>query len=233
MDRAIGQVKLVVDPMIPATTMKLRNALAALTLLFASMAIAMPSSADTVKARCDVYSKGEDRATSSGPCTFSQRQGAVGIQLANGKRYDLEPVGNQPGNYRDQKGRSAFRQAGLGERGQIYRLATESIYVYWDASSGSASGGNATSAKPKSFVPAKTSVSEVGTPVAILGDLVGVRAGQAENTIKQRGFRFLRADPSGDAVYGYWREAKTNNCVIIRTANGRYDSIVYGTPSCN
>lgn len=86
---------------------------------------------------------------------------------------------------------------------------------------------------PSSSVPAKTSAPEVGTPVATLGDLVGARAGQAENTIKQRGFRFLRADPSGDAVYGYWREATTNNCVIIRTTNGRYESIVYGTPSCN
>lgn len=213
--------------MLFATTMKLRHTLAALTLAFASFAIAMPSKADTVKARCDVYPKGEDRATSTGPCTFSQRQGAVGIQLANGRRYDLNPVGDQPGNYRDQNGRSAFRQAGLGDRGQIYRLATESIYVYWDASTGNTSGGSATSTKPKRIVPT------VGTTVGALGDLVGARAGQAENTIKQRGFRFLRADPSGDAVYGYWREAKTDNCVIIRTANGRYESIVYGTPSCN
>jgi len=97
-----------------------------------SLGISVAAHADTVQARCDVYPKGQDRAKSSGLCTFSQRQGVVGIQLQNGKRYDLVPVGNQPGNYRDQNGRAAYRQSGLGDKGQIYRLATESIYVYWD-----------------------------------------------------------------------------------------------------
>ena len=100
--------------------------------IVASLSISIVAKADTVQARCDVYPKGEDRAKSSGPCTFSQRQGVVGIQLQNGKRYDLVPVGQNPGNYRDQNGRAAYRQSGLGDKGQIYRLATESIYVYWD-----------------------------------------------------------------------------------------------------
>ncbi|UBF26221.1 hypothetical protein K9N68_32730 [Kovacikia minuta CCNUW1] len=101
--------------------------------IIASLGIAVAAKADTVQARCDVYPKGEDRAKSSGLCTFSQRQGVVGIQLQNGKRYDLVPVGNNPGNYRDQNGKAAYRQSGLGDKGQIFRLATESIYVYWDA----------------------------------------------------------------------------------------------------
>jgi hypothetical protein len=88
--------------------------------------------ADTVQARCDVYPQGEDQASSSGLCTFSQRQGVVGIQLKNGKRYDLSPKGNEPGHYVDQDGKDAYRQSGLGDKGQIYRLADESIYVYWD-----------------------------------------------------------------------------------------------------
>jgi hypothetical protein len=112
--------------------MKLSNTLFAVTLVITSFGIAVPVKADTVTARCDVYPKGEDRATSSGLCTFSQRQGVVGIQLKNGQRYDLSPVGNNPGNYRDQNGRAAYRQSGLGDKGQIYRLANESIYVYWD-----------------------------------------------------------------------------------------------------
>lgn len=99
----------------------------------ASLGVSVAAYADTVNARCDVYPKGSDRAKSSGACTFSQRQGVVGIQLQNGKRYDLVPVGNAPGNYRDQNGKAAYRQAGLGDRGQIYRLANESVYVYWDA----------------------------------------------------------------------------------------------------
>jgi hypothetical protein len=103
-------------------------ALGSISLILATVGIAQ---ADTVKARCDVYPKGEDKATSSDTCTFSQRQGNVGIQLKNGTRYDLTPVGDQPGNYVDQNGQAAYRQSGLGEAGQIYRLADQSIYVYW------------------------------------------------------------------------------------------------------
>lgn len=207
--------------------MKPQTIVLAVTTAIAATTIAVGAKADTVQARCDVYPKGEDRATSSGPCTFSQRQGVVGIQLKNGKRYDLVPVGDQPGNYRDQNGRAAYRQSGLGDKGQIYRLATESIYVYWDAAPYSQTSGNANSG-----TTASSSAPDVGTPVSRLSDLVGARAGQAEDTIKQRGYRFVKASPSGDAMYSYWREAKTNYCVIIRTADGRYESIVYGSSSC-
>ena len=64
---------------------------AALTI--AAVSVAAPVKADTVNARCDVYPKGSDLVSWYGACTFSQRQGVVGIQLANGKRYDLVPVG--------------------------------------------------------------------------------------------------------------------------------------------
>ncbi len=280
---------------------KLAVNVAAATLVLSSLALAGSARADTVKARCDVFPKGEDRATSSALCTFSQRQGVVGIQLESGQRYELVPVGDQPSAYRDQDGREAFRELGLGDRGQIYRLATESIFVYWDtAPFGSsatpkplAGAAGASGLKPEfwvvtsgtTFIKARPGIlsktvshdlaggtvlrnlgcqskqmptwcnievrdnpqirgwvwsptikafrPEVGTTVAGLSDLVGSRAGQAENTILQRGYTFLRSAPSGDAVFSYWREAKTNRCVIIRTADGRYASIVYGSQSCD
>ncbi len=132
--------------------MNVSRSFLATTLAIASLSLAVSVKADTVQARCDVYPKGEDRATSSGPCTFSQRQGAVGIQLRNGKRYDLVPVGNNPGNYRDQNGRAAYRQAGLGDRGLIFRLANESIFVYWT---------NAASPQPSQPAPSQSN----GTPI--------------------------------------------------------------------
>ncbi|WP_421654627.1 hypothetical protein [Leptothermofonsia sp. ETS-13] len=113
--------------------MNVSRSFLAATLAISSLSLAVSAKADTVQARCDVYPKGSDLATYSGACTFSQRQGAVGIQLQNGKRYDLVPVGNNPGNYRDQNGKAAYRQAGLGDQGQIFRLANESIFVYWDS----------------------------------------------------------------------------------------------------
>lgn len=195
----------------------------AVAVAIACLGFTVPVKADTVNARCEVFPKGEERATSSGSCTFSQRQGAVGIQLENGLRYDLTPVGSQPGNYRDRNGRPAYRQAGLGERGQIYRLATESVFVYWNTAPNRQNSGNTTSG-----ISAAGSQPDAGTTVPRLRDLVGARAGQAENSIRQRGYRYVKTDPPArDNVYSYWLESKTNYCVTLRTEQGRYQSIVY------
>lgn len=133
--------------------MKIKTILLTSILSITSLGITLAAKADTVTARCDVYPKGSDRATSSGPCTFSQRQGAVGIQLQNGRRYDLRPVGNQPGNYRDQNGQRAFRESGLGDKGQIFRLANQSIFVYWDTSSGNDNQSNESTTSSSSPTP--------------------------------------------------------------------------------
>jgi len=75
---------------------------------------------------------------------------------------------------------------------------------------------------------------EVGDPVNRLSDLVGAKAGQAENELIQRGYQFVkRESTSGDSVYSYWRETKTKKCITIQTQQGRYASFVYALPdSC-
>lgn len=88
--------------------------------------------ADTVEARCDIYPSGSDKASAVLGCSFSQRQGHVHIRRSDGVDIDLRPVGDGPGRYVDAQGRPAYRRSGLGPRGQIYRLADESVYVYWD-----------------------------------------------------------------------------------------------------
>jgi len=87
--------------------------------------------ADTVNARCDIYPKGSDTVAKVVACTFSQRQGHVAIDRADGVRHELSPQG-AAGNYIDENGQKAIRSKGLGSNGQIYRLAKESIFVYWD-----------------------------------------------------------------------------------------------------
>ncbi len=116
--------------------------------------------ADTVQARCDIHPKGQDRASAVVPCTFSQRQGYVAIDRADGVRHELSPKGDQPGAYVDEKGRPAYRSKGLGTRGQIYRLADQTIYVYWDTAglpgtAAAAKGGTvaSASAQPKTVAP--------------------------------------------------------------------------------
>lgn len=201
--------------------MKLKNSLLATIIIFTSSFATIPVKADTVEARCDVYPKGEDQATSSGLCTFSQRQGAVGIQLENGQRYDLRPTGNRPGNYLDQNGRAAYRQSGMGNRGQIYQLSGKSIYVYWDTAPYGQKDENVTAANNH---------PDAGSNVPELSSLVEARAGQAENMLKQKGYTFVSSSRSGDAIYSYWLEAQRDYCVTIRTEQGRYQSIVYATP---
>lgn len=91
--------------------------------------------ADTVDARCDFYPVGDDTASKSMPCTFSQRQGFISIQRQDGVRYEFQPTGDRPGNFVDGNGNAVYRQSGLGDAGQIYRLPDVSIYLYWDTSS--------------------------------------------------------------------------------------------------
>lgn len=105
-----------------------------LALLLATAGWSLPAAADSVEARCDLYPQGSDRLEKMVPCTFGQRQGAVTITLEDGTNYDLTPVGDAPGTYRDQDGRPAYRQSGLGSQGLIFRLADRSVYVYWDTS---------------------------------------------------------------------------------------------------
>jgi len=106
---------------------------------------ASPSIADWTEARCEIYPKGSDKLEKVVPCTFGQRQGYITITREDGVTHDLSPVGDAPGNFRDQDGRPVYRQSGLGEAGLIFRFPKESLFVYWDnAASKPAAAENAT-----------------------------------------------------------------------------------------
>lgn len=87
--------------------------------------------ADTVDARCDIYSAGEDHADAMIPCRFYQSQGHVVITRSDGVEHDLRPVGDTPGNFTDQNGHRVYRQSGLDEQGLIFRFPETSVYVVW------------------------------------------------------------------------------------------------------
>jgi hypothetical protein len=112
--------------------MKRFPTLAASVLGLLAVALSAPAMADTTTARCDVFPKGEDKATSSGLCSFSQRQGFVSIQLKNGSRIELSPSGTTPDAYLDAQGKPVRREMLEANRGQIYRMAKQSIVVFWD-----------------------------------------------------------------------------------------------------
>jgi len=96
-----------------------------------TLAWASSSAADSTAARCDIYPAGEDHTEQMIHCTFSQRQGYITITREDGITHELSPVGDGPGNFRDQDGRDVYRQSGLGDQGLIFRFPDESVYVYW------------------------------------------------------------------------------------------------------
>jgi hypothetical protein len=117
------------------------------TALIAGLLIggSLPCAADSTQARCELYPKGSDKLEKMVPCTFSQRQGHITISRKDGVTYDLSPVGDTPGNFRDRAGHTVQRQGGLGEAGLIFRFPKESLFVYWDnAASASTAAPNAT-----------------------------------------------------------------------------------------
>ena len=109
--------------MIPKTWLAVAAAIAALW--------TAQSPADSTDARCDIYAKGSDHTDKMIRCRFSQRQGYITITRQDGVTHDLSPVGDTPGNFRDQQGRTVYRQSGLDDQGLIFRFPDESIYLYW------------------------------------------------------------------------------------------------------
>jgi hypothetical protein len=113
--------------------MKKSNYLAMVFAAAAAIAGSTTTTADSADARCDFYAKGSDHSNKTVSCTFSQRQGWITL-YTDEAGYDLEPVGDAPGSYKDKLGRPVYRESGLGDQGQIFRFEDKSIYVYWDTS---------------------------------------------------------------------------------------------------
>jgi hypothetical protein len=59
-----------------------------------------------------------------------------------------------------------------------------------------------------------------------LQDLVGARGGSGEQALQDRGYTYVKGEKSGDASYTNWRNTRTGQCIIVRTVNGRYESLV-------
>jgi hypothetical protein len=157
---------------------KISKFLFALGLSITSLGFATAANADTVDARCDVFPKGDDKATFSGLCSFSQRQGYVSIDLKNGTRYELSPTGDKPGNYVDKDGKPARRESGLGKKGQIYRLAKQSLFVYWDPAPYNKVG----TTKPSTT---KTSTTKNSTPKTAAGKSEAVKTQTEKSSIEK------------------------------------------------
>ncbi len=128
---------------------------------------AVSAQADTVNARCDIFARGSDKASLVTACTFSQRQGFIGVQLPQGTRYDFSPQ-DGPGRYTDQDGNPATRHKGLGTRGMIFRMKTQTLHVYWSTAGLKPSAPDTTQVA-RSAAAAKTllTLPEASVPFAL------------------------------------------------------------------
>jgi len=195
-----------------------RIATASLVVLVASVAaLAQTARADTTDAMCEVRKDGDKKKNASGPCTFSQRQGYVDIDLRNGDTFSLRP-GDKANHFKDQKGNKVVRT--VSGNTQEYKWDGKKITVTFTGRSGNGYGSQNQGYGSGHRDP-------TGETPRSLSDLVGARAGQAEGTVRDRGYIPAGGSKSGGASYANWREASTGRCVTIRTEQGRYQSIVY------
>jgi hypothetical protein len=63
-------------------------------------------------------------------------------------------------------------------------------------------------------------------PAPGLQDLVGARGSSGEQALQQRGYTFIKGEKSGSDSYTYYRQERSGQCIIVRTAEGRYQSLV-------
>ncbi|EDY38927.1 conserved hypothetical protein [Cyanobium sp. PCC 7001] len=69
--------------------------------------------------------------------------------------------------------------------------------------------------------------ARVGAPVSELQSLLGARGSSAEAELTRRSYSYRGGDQLGDSAFTYWQQPRTNNCVAVRTTDGRYQSITY------
>ena len=94
---------------------------------------------------------------------------------------------------------------------------------------------------PKMFVSGVLSAALVVSPVAALAksagslsDLVGAKAAGAEQDMEARGWVLTDGHSGRNSQLTYWWNASRKDCVMVRTADGRYDQITDVTPGdCN
>jgi len=192
--------------------MKTNNILLSLLTIFSTVSFSTIAKADTIQSRCDIYPKGEDKVSKVINCTFSQRQGFITITREDGVTYDLKPNGDK---YTDQNDKTVTKE--IDGNTLIFRFSTESVYVY--------QGEKA----PSSHSHHNTPENLISTTPPTLKDLVGAKAGQAENTLVSRGYTYKNTVTFDGGKSAYYVENKTGYCVEVGTVEGRYSTIVYNS----
>jgi len=184
--------------------------------LAAVASIAQTARADTSDDTCRFYKDGDKDQKRSGPCTFSQRQGNISIELHGGDTVTLSPR-NKADQFKDQKGNKVVRTGTYGST-QVFKWDDKNKKLIVNFNNTNYGGHNQGDYQ---------SSDQYGNTPGILRDLVGARAGQAEDELKSRGYKYRNSSKSGGSSYTNWKVRSSGRCVTVRTTDGRYQSIVY------
>ena len=138
------------------------------------------------------------------PCTFSQRQGYINLNLRNGDSYSLDPTDRQ-GQYRDQKGNKVTRTI-TGNREEFKWEGGKKVIVRFDASAADDGGGAMAGAPVAAAAEPTTTTQRVRFPAGGTGtELTGTLSpGSSIRYVLQakNGQNFyVRVAPKGPDIY--------------------------------
>ena len=100
------------------------------------------AAADSMQASCEVRKDGEQKKGQSGPCTFSQRQGYIDLDLRNGNTFSLSPAG-QANHFKDQKGNKVVRTGAGGNSQEFKWEGGKRVLVHFSTNSSASTYGAA------------------------------------------------------------------------------------------
>jgi hypothetical protein len=72
-----------------------------------------------------------------------------------------------------------------------------------------------------------TETARMGAPVSELQQLVGVKGRSGEAELIRKSYIYRGGAQIGDSAFSYWEQPRTDNCVAVRTTDGRYQAITY------
>jgi hypothetical protein len=174
--------------------------------------------ADASDATCEVRKEGETKRGASGPCTFSQHQGYIDLDLRNGDTYALRPL-DKSNQYKDQKGHKVVRTM-ASARSQEFK---------WEG------GKKITVTFNDSYRPDNRDKhhdnGSMGQAPQELRYLVNSRyvGGEVDDQMISHGYRHTRDDVAGDNVTSYWRSGSGGNCVMVRMNRSRHVTNIANT----
>jgi hypothetical protein len=173
-------------------------------LAFGLLLAAPAAWADSTRARCEFRKDAEKQRGPSGPCTFSQRQGYVTLELDDGSEFELRP-GAKPDHFHDEGGHKVTRKASGDVHEYKWEGGKRIIVTFRKPHDG---GHGDTPHDLRDLVD---------------GHLVG---GEVDDELRARGYRHVKNDVSGRDVWSNWRHPKRETCISVHFDDGRVRSIV-------